>query len=180
MQSITIKKAGENDVSLLANLSWQTFFDTYASYNTKEDMQLFMDKNFSKNIVEKEIRDSKTTFALAYLKREVVGYVKLSEGGNAGDPETKNAIEIARLYAVKNKIGSGVGKALMEYSIETARKKNADALWLGVWSQNQRAIQFYRKFGFEKFGDHTFLLGTDAQDDWLMKLDLKNVNSVSL
>ena len=109
---------------------------------------------------------------MAYLKREVVGYVKLSEGGSASDPEAKKAFEIARLYAVKNKIGSGVGKALMEHSIEFAKCKNADTLWLGVWSQNQRAIQFYRKFGFEKFGDHTFMLGNDAQDDWLMKLDL--------
>ena len=180
MQSITIKKAGENDISLLANLSWQTFFDTYASYNTKEDMELFMNKNFSKKVVEKEVLDTTTDFYLACLKREVVGYVKLIASEKPEGLTGEKSFEVARLYAVKNKIGSGVGKALMEHCIETARTRNADALWLGVWSRNQHAIQFYRKFGFEKFGDSTFMLGTDAQDDWLMKLDLKNVNSLSL
>jgi ribosomal protein S18 acetylase RimI-like enzyme len=61
----------------------------------------------------------------------------------------------------------------MKSCIELSRKKNKNALWLCVWSQNQRAIQFYRKFGFEKFGDFTFMLGNDKQDDWLMNLDLK-------
>ena len=131
-----------------------------------------MDTNFSKNVVEKEILDADTTYYLAYLKRELVGYVKLCESKKPEGLTVGKTFEIARLYAVKNKIGSGVGKALMDHCIELAKKKKADTLWLGVWSQNQRAIQFYRKFGFEKFGDHTFMLGNDAQDDWLMKLDL--------
>jgi ribosomal protein S18 acetylase RimI-like enzyme len=172
MQPITIRKAKEDDVSLIANLSWQTFFDTYSQYNTREDMEIFMDKNFSKEAVGKELQDGKNMFFIANLKREVVGYVKLSESIAPKEIDGFDCIEISRLYSVKNKIGSGVGKELMQHCIEYAKKKTKDFLWLCVWSQNQRAIQFYRKFGFEKFGDYTFMLGNDAQDDWLMKLDL--------
>jgi ribosomal protein S18 acetylase RimI-like enzyme len=47
------------------------------------------------------------------------------------------------------------------------------ALWLGVWEKNERAINFYHRWGFEKFGEHDFILGDDVQTDWLMKKELK-------
>ena len=57
----------------------------------------------------------------------------------------------------------------MQRSIEIARQKNAQIIWLGVWENNQKAISFYMKWGFEKFSEHIFMLGNDAQTDWLMK-----------
>ena len=39
----------------------------------------------------------------------------------------------------------------------------------GVWEKNYRAIEFYTKWGFEKFDDTDFLLGDEVQKDWLMK-----------
>jgi ribosomal protein S18 acetylase RimI-like enzyme len=137
-------------------------------------MEIFLSKNFSKEVVARELKDDKTNFVLAYLKKEIVGYAKLCESEPPRDLGKENSVEISRFYAVKSKIGSGVGKELMHHCIELAKTKGKDVLWLCVWSQNQRAIQFYRKFGFEKFGDHTFMLGNDAQDDWLMKLDIKS------
>jgi ribosomal protein S18 acetylase RimI-like enzyme len=47
-----------------------------------------------------------------------------------------------------------------------------DNIWLGVWEHNHQAIKFYTTWGFEKFGDHLFLLGDDPQTDWLMKKEL--------
>jgi diamine N-acetyltransferase len=38
-----------------------------------------------------------------------------------------------------------------------------------VWEFNERAIRFYEKHGFEKFGEHVFMLGNDPQIDWLLK-----------
>ena len=66
-------------------------------------------------------------------------------------------------------IGKGVGSQLMEASLHEARRKNKEVVWLGVWERNQRAIDFYLKWGFEKFDETDFLLGDDVQRDWLMK-----------
>jgi ribosomal protein S18 acetylase RimI-like enzyme len=46
-------------------------------------------------------------------------------------------------------------------------------IWLGVWEHNEHAISFYKKFGFEQFGDHIFMLGNDAQTDLLLKKNLE-------
>jgi ribosomal protein S18 acetylase RimI-like enzyme len=80
-----------------------------------------------------------------------------------------NAMEIARIYSMTNMIGKGVGKALMQASIDLAKEKGKEVIWLGVWEKNQRAIDFYIKWGFEKFDETDFLLGNDLQRDWLMR-----------
>jgi diamine N-acetyltransferase len=99
----------------------------------------------------------------------VAGYVKLRESRPPWPLGTTNAIEIARLYSVVDKIGKGVGKLLMQASLDWSKQKGAQAVWLGVWEKNQRAIDFYSKWGFEKFGETDFLLGKDLQRDWLMR-----------
>jgi ribosomal protein S18 acetylase RimI-like enzyme len=45
-------------------------------------------------------------------------------------------------------------------------------MWLGVWDQNVKAIEFYRRQGLSEFSKHDFLLGNDQQTDILMKLKL--------
>ncbi len=60
----------------------------------------------------------------------------------------------------------------MQKSIDIAKQKQKQIIWLGVWEKNQRAIDFYHKWGFEKFGEQNFLLGTDLQTDLLMKKEL--------
>jgi ribosomal protein S18 acetylase RimI-like enzyme len=39
---------------------------------------------------------------------------------------------------------------------------------LGVWERNARAVAFYGKYGFARVGEHTFVLGADAQTDWVL------------
>ena len=81
-------------------------------------------------------------------------------------------LEIARLYVLKDFIGQKVGAALMKECISIAKGKGKQSIWLGVWEKNQRAIDFYSRWGFEKFSECDFLLGDDMQKDWLMKKEL--------
>ena len=60
----------------------------------------------------------------------------------------------------------------MDECIAIAKAKNRDYIWLGVWERNFKAIKFYERFGFKKFGEHEFVLGDDVQTDWLMALEL--------
>ena len=72
----------------------------------------------------------------------------------------------------EHSIGKGVGSALMNKCIDIAREKDYHTVWLGVWEHNHRAIEFYTRWGFEKFAEHDFILGNDVQKDWLMKKDI--------
>ena len=106
-----------------------------------------------------------------YQSGLLVGYANLRRRQHS-DLGPRPAMEIGRIYIVRDKIGQGAGHALMTQCLVTARQKDAEVVWLGVWEKNVRAIRFYQKWEFEKFGEHIFILGKDVQNDWLMKKEI--------
>ncbi|WP_207513033.1 GNAT family N-acetyltransferase [Longitalea luteola] len=169
MNEIQIREATIEDAALIADLSRQTFYDSFARDNSRENMDKFMNEVFTRDSLMKEVGAAGNTFLLAEQDGEVVGYARLRETTNPLLTEYGAAIEIARIYAVQRSIGKGVGSALMQRCIDVAKQKNARVIWLGVWEHNHKAIAFYTKWGFERFSEHVFMLGDDAQTDWLMK-----------
>jgi ribosomal protein S18 acetylase RimI-like enzyme len=171
--TVRISMGGVAEAELIADLSRRTFYDAFAPQNTPENMEQFMQTQFTHEYLMKQVGAPRNTFLLAWLDDQPVGYARLYEGtelprGIAGT----NSIEVARIYAEQSVIGKGIGKALMEACINVAREKNKQWIWLGVWEHNHRAINFYEKMGFEIFDRHIFLLGRDVQYDWWMRRKL--------
>jgi diamine N-acetyltransferase len=166
---ITIRFADKKDAELIADMSRQTFYDTFAPVNTKENMDKFMNEQFTRDKLIEEVSAPGNIFLLAYDGAQPLGYARIRENNCPPSLGTYNAIEIARIYATADAIGKGIGKALMQKAIDIAKEGNREFAWLGVWEKNQRAIDFYTKWGFEKFDEHDFILGDDVQKDWLMK-----------
>lgn len=167
--TLVIREATIEDAKLIADISHQTFYETFAAYNRKEDMDKFLNQQFTKGKLIMEVGAKENTFLLAYNGNELAGYVKIRDERVPAGMGNVKTLEIARLYAMSDQIGKGVGSFLMQSCIDIARQKNKDWLWLGVWEKNQRAIDFYTRWGFEKFDETDFLLGDDMQRDWLMK-----------
>lgn len=166
--SFSLREATVDDAVLVADISRQTFYDSFAADNTKEDMDKFLREQFTRGKLMLEVGARNNTFFLAYYNNEIAGYLKLRDAGKPAALSGMNVLEIARLYALSTMIGKGVGRLLMQKSIDTAQEGNKEAVWLGVWEKNHRAIDFYTRWGFEKFGEQDFLLGDDVQNDWLM------------
>jgi len=166
---IEIRFAGKEDAELIADLSRETFFDTFASQNTAADMEKFMNEQFTKEALMAEAGAKENIFMLAHMDGEPAGYVKLREGKEKPEFDNKASLEIARIYVINKMIGKGVGSVLMQKCIDVALEKHKEVLWLGVWKENKPAIDFYKRWGFEIFGEQDFMLGNDLQKDWLMK-----------
>src|SRR5215203_5606249 len=129
--NLTIRYATEDDAALIADISRQTFYETFAPSNSKADMDIFMNIQFTKGRLMLEVGMPGNFFLLAYRGEEVAGYAKLRDTRHPKTLGSTNAIEIARLYAMAHQIGKGVGKSLMEKSLEIAKEKNKDIVWLG-------------------------------------------------
>jgi diamine N-acetyltransferase len=170
--NFSLRQATKEDAALIADISRQTFYDSFAADNTEENMTKFLNEQFTKGRLMLEVGAPGNTFFLAYDAQNVAGYIKLREGKKAEDLHPSTSIEIARLYVLKEYIGKGLGKILMQAALNEAREKQKEWIWLGVWEHNLRAIQFYTAWGFQKFGECDFLLGDDVQHDWLMKKNL--------
>ena len=171
-RQITLRLATRRDAELIAAFSRKTFYDTVAPFNTRSDMDIFLNEQFTKASLVREVGMPTNIFYLAYAGETLAGYVKLRLSESPAALKKFTTLEIARIYADQQMIGKGVGKLLMQCSIDVARQLNKQVIWLAVWEKNQRAFDFYAKWGFEIFSEQVFLLGTDLQKDWMMKKEL--------
>src|SRR5688572_3223445 len=141
MPGITIRIASKSDAELIADLSRETFYESFAAFNTTGNMEKFMNESFSREKLIAEVESPGNIFLLAFPAHELsnsnaLGYARLRENNNPEQLQGQQSLEIARIYAVTNAIGKGVGRALMQKSIDIAKGKNKEVIWLGVWEKN--------------------------------------------
>ena len=172
MSGIEIKKVTENDIGQLQEIGKQTFYETFSAGNTPENMSKYLDEGFSLEKLSAELHDPNAEFYFATLVNKVIGYLKINFGQSQTELKDNNALEIERIYVLKEYHGKKAGQLLFDKAIQISRQKNAEYVWLGVWEENPRAINFYKKNGFIEFDKHIFKLGDDEQTDIMMKLQL--------
>ncbi|HEU5364281.1 MAG TPA: GNAT family N-acetyltransferase [Hanamia sp.] len=170
---INIVRVTAHDPEVLQKISRQTFSETFAPVNTRENMRKYLDENLSFKKLQAEIRDKNSLFHFAKMNDKVINFLKVNFGACQTEIKDDKALEIERIYVMKEFHGKRVGQLLYQKALEVASEANAWYLWLGVWEQNKRAINFYKKNGFVEFDEHTFILGNEKQTDILMKLNLK-------
>jgi ribosomal protein S18 acetylase RimI-like enzyme len=174
MENIEIKKITINDIDLLQKIGRETFYETFSTSNTEEHMQNYLAEGFSTDKLKDELNDDNAEFYFAKIENKVIGYLKLNFGTSQTELKDDKALEIERIYVLKEFHGKKVGQLLYDKAIEIAKQKKAGFVWLGVWEENPRAINFYKKNGFVEFDKHIFKLGEDEQTDVMMKLKLAN------
>jgi len=173
MKNIDIKKASINDVNQLQKIARQTFFETFSAANSIDNMKRYLEEGFSLEKLTSELNNKSSEFYFATFDNKVIGYLKLNFGQSQTELKDDKALEIERIYVLKEFHGKNVGQLLYEKAMQIAKQENADYVWLGVWEENPRAITFYKKNGFVEFDKHIFHLGDDEQTDIMMKLQLK-------
>jgi len=169
----SIRRAGPEDAELLAELGARTFRDTFASANRPEDIETYIAEAFAVDSIGEALVDSHCHFWIAYESSgRAVGYEKLREGSSPACVRGVAPVEIQRIYVSEAAIGTGLGAALMRTALAWAERGEFDSVWLGVWEQNVRAVEFYERWGFTTVGDHIFTLGKDRQTDLIMERSL--------
>lgn len=172
MQEIEIKKIGLADIEILQTIAKQTFSEAFSDSNSAENMQQYLNEGFTSEKLTAELNNQNSIFYFAKANDEVVGYLKLNFGDGQTDLKDPKALEIERIYVVKDFYGKKIGQILYDKALEVAKENSLEYIWLGVWEHNLRAISFYQKNGFAEFDTHDFWLGDDKQTDKLMKLNL--------
>ena len=171
--TIRVRPATLADAPRLSQLGALTFRETFEGDNTPEDMARYLAESFTPEKQAAEIADPAGIVLLAEHvgssgDAELVGYAHLVSGPAPAAVEGREPLELKRLYVARAWHGRRVAQALMDAALDAARARGAATLWLGVWEHNARAAAFYAKYGFTRVGEHTFVLGADAQVDWLL------------
>ena len=77
-----------------------------------------------------------------------------------------NAGELRRLYVRREWQSAKIGGQLMGLAMSWLCAQ-FDHLYLGVYSQNAGAIRFYERHGFAKIGDYHFMVGDEADHEFI-------------
>jgi ribosomal protein S18 acetylase RimI-like enzyme len=170
--NIIIKKISIKDLTQLQKIGISTFSETFAEHNTKEDLEKYLKESFAADKLSAELENPDAAFYFAEVDDTVIGYLKINFGDAQTELKDNKSVEIERIYVLQAYHGKKIGQLLYNKAIEIAKEHKAAYVWLGVWEENHRALQFYKKNGFVPFDTHIFKLGNDEQTDIMMKLEL--------
>lgn len=169
MTSIIINKASAEDTDIIQKLGIQTFSETFAKDNTEEAMEKYLKESFNTEKITAELNNTDSHFYIAWEEDDPVGYLKVNTGKAQTELQDDTSLEIERIYVKASHHGKKVGQLLYDQALKTAQQLHKSYLWLGVWEENLRALNFYRKNGFVEFDKHIFRLGDEEQTDLMMK-----------
>lgn len=172
-ENVIIRECTFNDIDKIRGIGQKTFKETYAGNNTEEDMKNYLEKNFSVSKIKEELQNPESKFFIVEAKDQELAYMKLNVGTAQTEQDYNNSLEVERIYVSKEYKNMHLASQLIKRAIAFGKDLDLDYIWLGVWENNTKAIGFYEKMGFQKFGSHVFVLGNDEQTDYLMKLPLK-------
>ena len=180
MSNITLKKISIANVAQLQKIGMATFSETFREFNTPENLNKYLAESFSIEKLSSEINNTHSEFYLALddVKDDTnaIGYLKVNFGESQTELKDSKSFEIERIYVLREYQGKNVGQLLYQKALAIAQQNNVDYIWLGVWENNKRAINFYKKNGFITFDTHIFKLGDEQQTDFMMKLELVSCN----
>jgi diamine N-acetyltransferase len=174
MTDIQIKKVNLKEIYQLQKICRTTFYETFAKGNSEENMSQYLEEGFSIEKLSNELLDLNSAFYFASMGDVVVGYLKINFGESQTEIQDDKGLEIERIYVLNQFHGKNVGQLLFYHALKIAKYHHLQYIWLGVWEENQKAINFYRKNGFQEFDKHIFRLGDEEQIDIMMKLKLEN------
>lgn len=165
----TIRRADAADAEALSALAEQTFRDAFSALNTAENMDLHCAAAYSPALQAAEIADPAIVTFVAESHGKLVGFAQLHlRPATPACVTVSPAIELHRIYVERSFHGKGLAADLLASVFDRAEEEGAEAVWLGVWEHNPRAIRFYQRSGFVEVGDHVFVVGTDPQRDLVM------------
>ena len=170
--AIHIRPAGITDTWLISEIARKTFMETYGEMNTPENMEAYLNAQFSEDKISEELQNSHARYFIAFLDDIPVAFTKVRDDRHVSKLEQTRALEVQRIYVLQEYQGFRIGKAMLDMVKSLASAEAYQTIWLQVWQKNNKAIRFYQKAGFIVFETASFTLGNDVQQDFLMRFDL--------
>ena len=146
-KSVVIKKPVVEDADGIINLISTADMETKFLARNPGEFSITPDqeKIFIKNVLD----DNDTEWFTVKIDGKIIG--QCSVGLVSKNERYRHRAEVS-FVVLKDYWNLGIGKKLMELCIEWCKEKNVTQIELRVVSDNERAINFYEKFGFKTTG----------------------------
>ncbi|MGA8787454.1 MAG: GNAT family N-acetyltransferase [Paenarthrobacter sp.] len=170
----TIRTATTHDAGKLADLAAVTFPLACPPGSSAADIQAHLEKTLSEANFTDYLADANITVLVLDDDGQLLGYTMLIAKPST-DPDVASVLsalpstELSKCYVHPDHHGKGAASQLIKASLASAADKGAAGVWLGVNSENAKAIRFYEKSGFQRVGTKSFKLGNTVEHDYVME-----------
>jgi ribosomal protein S18 acetylase RimI-like enzyme len=183
-EELQIRRATTDDAVPLASLAAATFPLACPPHTATSAIEAFIAQHLSRARVEEYLADPARELFVAVSAEKFaaeqggfVGYTMLvysepADADVAAAITQRPTVELSKCYTVAEAHGRGVAAALVAASVDSARRRGAAGMWLGVSQLNARANRFYEKSGFERVGTKLFWVGDERNEDFVRELAL--------
>lgn len=170
---IAIHPVQADMLDTLVVLEQQTFTETFRNTYSQEDLEAFLKDKKSPAALKQELLQEGARYYICYYGDAPAGFLKLNMNkqpdDKAGTILPTPVMELEKIYVLQAFQGFKLGKALIQHAYSAAREHQIKCIWLGVWEHNTKARDFYEREGFERFGEHSFMVGSQLDTDFLYK-----------
>jgi ribosomal protein S18 acetylase RimI-like enzyme len=149
------------DIPSICSLLRETWLDAYSPFIPQEDILQYLDQQYQTETLQIIISDPR-----------VVGFVAEVDGVLAAYEKTffhqeEQRLYVHQLYVLPRFQSLGLGRRLMVFAGERALSLHQDQVWLGVMVQNDLAVRWYKKLGFEVVEQQPFTMGLTQVDHYI-------------
>lgn len=170
MNAITYRDATPADAACVADLARRSFAEFGDGHYAPEDLAYFLG-NYSEGNWQLQLEDRRFSLRLAEAEGAPVGFCDVGPQLLPIDT-ADDAAELRHLYVLSPWQGTGVAPMLMEWALAEARGRGAGEVYLSVYADNAKAQRFYGRYGFVEAGRYGFDVGSQADEDIIMRLRL--------
>jgi GNAT superfamily N-acetyltransferase len=167
---ISYRPGTAEDADLMSALGARTFTETFGHLYTPDNLAAFL-VNHAPDKWRAELADPAFAVRIAEDGGEPAGFAKLGPPSLPFEVSGPTA-ELRQLYVLKPWHGRGISHVLMEWALAQARARGAEQMFLSVFVDNHRARRFYARYGFEEVGNYHFMVGSHADEDLILRLQL--------
>jgi ribosomal protein S18 acetylase RimI-like enzyme len=175
---VAVRIAGQADAPVLHAVAAATFALACPPGTGEDQIASFIATQLSEDRFREYLRDENRQLLLAVDDGGLaVGYTMLIFGepadGDVGSAvSARPTVELSKVYLLPGQHGTGAASALMDATLDAARRRGVASVWLGVNKLNVRANRFYERSGFVTVGSKKFQLGAEVHDDFVRELVL--------
>lgn len=167
----SIVKAKQEDFQLLCDIGKKSFIESHGDSASETDINEYANANYNSGKFTEELSYTKNIYHIIYHNEHPAGYSKIIFNSFHKNISMGNVTKLDRLYLLKEFYNLKLGLELFEFNIELSKQNNQAGMWLFVWKENQRAVNFYKRTGFKIIGDYDFKISeTHSNPNYQMLL----------
>lgn len=151
-----IRRATEEETEIIAAIGRIAVADAHRLSCSEADLAQYLDANYNHVAIRDELTNADNIYHILYYNDTPAGFSKIVLNAAHENITETNATKLDRIYLLADFYDLKLGYHLLHHNVAFSKNAQQSGMWLFTWIGNERAINFYKRNGFDIIGEHSF------------------------